>query len=799
VRGSADPAGVEALDYRAIFERGGARALIVRADAPRFTIAAISDSYLQLLGRARDEVVGKGLAEVLTSGAEGSVLDIPGVLSASLERVLATRAPDSTRLGPGGSLVPFASSSLPPPRYFRVVHVPLFAPGGELEQIVQRLEDEAELVVLEQRVQDQERQSALLAQSVWPRSASDELRTPLTLMLGPIQDILSGTRGLLPESVRTDIEVVQRNALRLHRLVNALLDLSRSEAERALAEYEPTDLASATAAIAGLFRPALERVGLTLELDCEPLPAPVFVDPELWEKIVVNLLSNAFKFTAEGKIRVSVAARAAEVELVVSDTGSGIAAADLPRVFERFFRAEGRKERGPEGTGVGLALVQQLVRLHGGDVRLESVERGGTAVTVRLPAGSAHLPARRVVKADPSSRRASAAAAYVEELELWLDRAAEAQAAASLEPRSAGATPGRARILIADDDAAMLGYLSRTLSALWHVDVAVDGKSALARVRAELPDLLISDVTMPGLDGYGLLYELRNDARTRHVPVLLLSGRAEARSAFEGIERGVDDYLVKPFAERDLLMRVQSHLKTAELRRAWVRELEHANRELQAFSYSVSHDLRAPLRTIDGFSQTLLEDHAASLDEEGRRYLNRIRAAAQRMASLIDDLLELSRVGRATLTRERVDLSALAEEALEGLGERDPGRSVYTFVVPGLWAEGDRRQLGMVLDHLLSNAWKFTGKRPLGRIEVGRERQGELEVFFVRDNGVGFELSDAGRLFSPFQRLHTAEFEGRGIGLTMVQRIIARHGGRVWVDAARDRGATFFFTLGEQE
>jgi signal transduction histidine kinase len=801
VRGPGDQTEAEgALDYREVFERGGGRALIVQADAPRFTVAAVSDAYLQVLGLTREQVLGKSLAEVVSSSVPASgALDPDGALAASLARVLATGAADAVRLGSRGALASLGASSLPPSRHFRAQHVPLFGPGGQAQFIVQRLDDDDELVLLEQRVHDQDQHSALLG-SLWPKNASDELRAPLMLMLGPIRDIVSGTRGVLPESVRADIELVQRNALRLERLVNALLDLSRSEGERAAAEYEPTDLARATAGIAALFRPAIERVGLTLELDCEPLHEPVYVDPELWEKVVVNLLSNAFKFTDEGKISVAVHAHGPEVALVVSDTGRGIPAADQPRLFERFFRAEGnKKERGPEGMGVGLALVRQLVRLHGGNVQIDSVERGGTAVTVRLPTGTTHLPPARVVKADPASRRASPAAAYLEELGLWLDRAAEADESPSIEPTSSGIKPGRARILIVDDDAAMLGYLSRTLSALWHVDVAVDGKSALARARDELPDLVISDVVMPGLDGYGLLRELRKDVRTRHVPVLLLSGRPEDRAAYEGIERGADDYLMRPFSERDLLTRVQSHLNTAELRRGWARELTHAHGELQAFSYSVSHDLRAPLRTIDGFSQTLLEDHASGLDEEGRRYLQRIRVAAQRMGSLIDDLLELSRVGRAALTPERVDLSALAEEALEGLAEREPGRSVYTFVVPGLWAAGDRRLLAMVLDHLLGNAWKFTSKRPLGRIEVGRERQGEREVFFVRDNGVGFELSDAGRLFSPFQRLHPGEFEGRGIGLTMVQRIIARHGGRIWVDAARDRGATFFFTLGEQE
>jgi PAS domain S-box-containing protein len=226
-------------------------------------------------------------------------------------------------------------------------------------------------------------------------------------------------------------------------------------------------------------------------------------------------------------------------------------------------------------------------------------------------------------------------------------------------------------------------------------------------------------------------------------------------------------------------------------------ELTAVNRELEAFSYSVSHDLRAPLRAIDGFSQALLEDHLDRLDEEGREHLHRVRAAAQRMAQLIDDLLDLSRVTRREMRRERVDLSALAREAIEQLRKADPGRAVEAEIADGAVAEGDPHLLRIVLDNLLGNAWKFTAKRPDARVEFGTTTTGEGErAFFVRDNGVGFDMAYADKLFGAFQRLHgMTEFPGTGIGLATVQRVVHRHGGRVWADATPGRGATFFFTL----
>ncbi len=344
----------------------------------------------------------------------------------------------------------------------------------------------------------------------------------------------------------------------------------------------------------------------------------------------------------------------------------------------------------------------------------------------------------------------------------------------------------------------MRDYVSRLLAGRYDVLPVPDGLKALAAAEADPPDLILTDVMMPGLDGFGLLRELRKNARTRTVPVILLSARAGEDSAVEGLDAGADDYLAKPFSARELLARVRTHLELARVRREWANELEKANRELEAFSYSVSHDLRAPLRAIDGFSKMLLDEYGEKLDEQGCLYLDRVCAAAKKMAALIDDLLNLSRISRATLRREPVNLTELAQSTLATLRERSPSRDVSIKIAAGLQAHGDARLIVIVLENLLGNAWKFTAKNLRAEIAVGQENRRNETVFFVRDNGAGFDMTCADKLFTPFQRLHLdSDFEGTGIGLATVQRVISRHGGRVWTEAEIGKGATFYFTLGD--
>jgi light-regulated signal transduction histidine kinase (bacteriophytochrome) len=289
---------------------------------------------------------------------------------------------------------------------------------------------------------------------------------------------------------------------------------------------------------------------------------------------------------------------------------------------------------------------------------------------------------------------------------------------------------------------------------------------------------------------------LRANPATVSLPVILLSARAGEEAAVQGIDSGSDDYLVKPFSARELLARVATHLELARMRRAWVAELERANRELDAFSYSVSHDLRAPLRAIDGFASILLTDHADALDDRARHCLDRIINGVARMSSLVEALLELARISRVSLTKSDVDLSALSAEVVAELATANPGRVISVMIEPGLSARGDRQLLNVVLLNLIGNAWKFTSRTPDARIEVVRLR-GEPDGFVVRDNGAGFDMNHAANLFAPFQRFHQAtDFAGTGVGLATVYRVVTRHGGRIWAEAAPGCGAAFFFTLG---
>ncbi|MFW8595510.1 ATP-binding protein [Cribrihabitans neustonicus] len=423
------------------------------------------------------------------------------------------------------------------------------------------------------------------AKTLFFSNVSHEFRTPITLMLGPLADMLS--REDLDPGAREPLEMVQRNGRRLLKLVNSLLDFSRIEAGRAQASFEPMDLGALTADLASSFRSACENAGLELEVDCAPVEA--YADRELWEKIVLNLLSNAFKFTLEGRISVTLAEEDGAAVLRVRDTGTGIPEAELPRIFDRFHRVAGSGGRSYEGSGIGLALAQEVAALHGGNISAESELGAGTCFTVRIPLGAKHLPQDRIGAAKSLQSTAVAAETYVEEAMRWLPEGGSAprltESAGPLPRPAAVPAEGdapRVRILWADDNADMRDYVRRLLSPSYEVICAADGAAALEAARATPPDLVLSDVMMPKLDGFGLIAALRADPRLRTVPVILLSARAGEESRVEGLEAGASDYLVKPFSERELLARVEAQLKLARLRAEVARGEALSERILQS-------------------------------------------------------------------------------------------------------------------------------------------------------------------------------------------------------------------------
>ncbi|MFN8489360.1 MAG: ATP-binding protein [Caldilineaceae bacterium] len=434
------------------------------------------------------------------------------------------------------------------------------------------------------------------AKTIFFNNISHEFRTPLTLILGPAEDALADHQEPLAPGQRSRLELLHRNGLRLLKLVNTLLDFARLEAGRVEAVYEETDLAAFTAELASVFRSAIEKAGLRLLVDCPPIAAPTYVDKGMWEKIVLNLLSNALKFTFTGEIRVTLrlintpsmaTANGAglnqkpSIELEVRDTGVGIPPEALPHLFERFYRVAGAQARTQEGSGIGLALVQELVRLHSGTVEVNSQVGEGSAFYVTIPTGEAHLPADRVNATRTLQSTALNAMPYVEEALRWLpvqDAALEREqvnemvSAPRLPPSTPHATRSK-RILIADDNADLREYLARLLKPWYTVELVGDGTAALQALHHQLPDLVLADIMMPRLDGLELLHALRQQEETRNLPVILLSARAGEANSIEGLASGADDYLVKPFSAAELLARIDARLTLKQVQQAAAEQL----------------------------------------------------------------------------------------------------------------------------------------------------------------------------------------------------------------------------------
>ncbi|HET6392937.1 MAG TPA: ATP-binding protein [Blastococcus sp.] len=389
------------------------------------------------------------------------------------------------------------------------------------------------------------------AKTTFFSDVSHELRTPLTLLLGPIADVLDDTTEPLPAPVREQLQLAVRNGQRLQRLVNDLLDFASIEAGRANPVRVETDVATFTSELAGIFRAATERAGLRLTVDCPPLGRPAHVDPRMWEKVVVNLLANAVKYTFVGGIDVALRGDDDGFRLTVSDTGVGIVAEELPQLFERFHRVAGATARTREGTGIGLALVHELAALHGGTVAVTSEPGAGSTFSVTLPYGAPDV-------VDPGPRAVSPSDAARGEAASWEEDTS----------RPGTTVLSGADVLVVDDNADMRAYLARLLGPHWVVRTTANGEEALRAVAERRPDVVLTDVMMPRIDGFELLRALRADPATRQIPVIMLTARAGQEASVEGLEAGADDYLAKPFRADELIARVRVALERAAGRSA---------------------------------------------------------------------------------------------------------------------------------------------------------------------------------------------------------------------------------------
>ncbi|HEY0189484.1 MAG TPA: ATP-binding protein [Kofleriaceae bacterium] len=582
-------------------------------------------------------------------------------------------------------------------------------------------------------------------------------------------------------------------------MVNTLLDFTRLEPGHAHATFAPTDLAAMTRDLASAFESAAAQAGLELVVECPPLPEPVFVDPELWEQVVLNLLSNANKYTHAGWIRVALAWHAGDAVLRVEDSGVGIPEAELPHIFERFHRARVTEGRSHEGTGIGLALVQELAAVHGGAVEVESVLGEGSKFRVRIPSGSAHLPVDQLHPQPGHARASSRTAAYADEARRWsAPDAPRTSAPRDHEP------PIAARIPVIDDNPDLRGYVVGLLAqGFRQVDSAADGEAGLALARATRPDVILSDVMMPRLDGFALVRALRADDRTRATPVILLSARAGDESTTDALSTGANDYLIKPFSARELIARVKTHLEMTRARREVTRhelieaDLRQAVQMRDDFLTVASHELRTPLTTLGLQADALLRavrnaGGAAPLVHKAEV----IRAQANQLESLVEGMLDVSSLegGALRLELTEVDLGELARSVAARFagqaGRTSTPLTTSALAVVGRW---DARRVTQALTHVVLNALKFGKGKP---VELRVERHGELGQITVSDHGIGIAPEHHAWIFDRFERgVSERHYGGLGLGLWIARQLIHAMGGTIRAASAVGEGAAFTIEL----
>ncbi|MCI0747149.1 MAG: ATP-binding protein [Verrucomicrobia subdivision 3 bacterium] len=820
-----DSAHLPPPDFRNLFESAPGLYLVL---TPAFKIVAVSDAYLRATLTKRSEILGRGIFDVFPDNPDDPNATGVRNLRASLGRVVQNRVPDAMAVQKYDIRRPESEGGGFEERFWSPVNSPVFGPNGELAYIIHRVEDVTEFVRLRQRGVEQSKLTAelqsraqqmesevfLRAQEVQEANrklreanerlaqldqlkteffanVSHELRTPLTLIIGPTEKLLASSD--LAESTRCDLEVIMRNARTLLKHVNDLLDVSRLEAGKMQLAYADIDLARLVRLVASHFEVLAKEKGFTYTIETSEA-LPVQVDSEKIQRVLLNLLSNAFKFTPEqGRIRCTLRSDAARSRAVieVADSGPGIPPDLREAAFERFRQLHGGTMRRFGGTGLGLAIARDFVVLHGGTISVSEAPEGGAVFTVELPVQAPAGIEIRLTSDDLSSLAQTARQSV-----------APLHAPASERVLTAG-EQGHPLVLVVEDNRDLNRFIRESLASEYRVESAFDGSEGLRKAIELRPDLVLTDVMMPEMSGDALVQTLRADKNLDTTPIILLTAKADDELRVKLLRGGAQDYLMKPFSVGELRARIGNLVavkKADERVRRLNAELRTANTELEAFSYSVSHDLRAPLRAVHAFCEMLVADHSAELSEEGRRLLNSVRTNAERMEDLIEALLRFARLSRQPLAKQQVKLSALVHQIVEELRQQEGERRVEVRIGDLTDCVADPSLLRQVFVNLLSNAFKFTRHKGTAVIEVGCEDEDGESVFFVKDNGAGFDMRYAAKLFGVFQRLHrTDEFEGSGVGLSIVQSIIQRHGGRIWAEAEVEKGATFYFTLPQNQ
>ncbi|MBC7998210.1 MAG: response regulator, partial [Leptolyngbya sp.] len=637
------------------------------------------------------------------------------------------------------------------------------------------------------------------AKTIFFSNISHEFRTPLTLMLGPIESMINNATD---NEHKKELEIVQRNAQRLLKLVNTLLDFSRIESSRFEARYEPTLLGEYVIDLASLFRSAIETAGLEFEVIGLDDGEKAYVDREMWEQIVFNLLSNAFKFTITGKITIALRKIGANFELSVKDTGIGIPEEQLENIFKRFHRLKAEGARTYEGSGIGLAMVNELVQLHGGNLRVKSGKGKGTEFIASIPKGKSHLPEDQLVEERKLAVNLRQASPFLQEANSWLQTSVDDNSDQSILLDEQ--TPS---IIVADDNADMREYIRRLLAPFYEVRFASNGRDALKMLKDRIADLLISDIMMPEMDGLELLSAIRQSETLKNMPVLLVSARAGDEARASGIEAGADEYIVKPFSVRELHARVtrllQKHQFSQSLELAIQKKTEQIRLEIEAksqFLSTVGHEVRSPISGIIGVMDIIHDN--PNLDAESRELVDVALDSSKRLLLILNDLLDSSKLSAGSLTLERriFEPRPIISDVVHLVKPEASKKGVEIISsvssdVPEILC-GDELRLRQIIQNLVFNAIKFTSK---GSIEIMVENLNGAEddvmlKFIVKDSGIGITPEEQTKIFEPFVQAAdstTRVYGGTGLGLNICRTLVKLMDGEILVDSEIGKGSTF--------
>jgi signal transduction histidine kinase len=798
----------ESVDFRHLFESAPGLYLVL---SPELKILAVSNAYLNATLTKREEIISKGIFDVFPDNPDDPSASGVGNLRASLQRVLETAAPDAMAVQKYDIPRPESEGGVFEEKYWSPLNTPVFGKNGKVQYIIHRVEDVTEFIKLKnsgtqqhklteelktkadqmeteifrraQEIQEANKKlrEAEKVKSEFFANVSHELRTPLSLILSPLESILSGKHGAIPQEQEKFLNTIHNNSLRLLQLVNGLLDFSKVEAGKMNVHREPTDIAILIRTILNDFESMMGGKKIDLSYDIAFNNTYVMLDRYLFERILFNLLSNAAKFTEDdGKVFVKAYMEGDNLHLSVTDTGIGIPEAAIKNLFQKFSQVEGSSIRRFEGTGLGLAMVKEFSELLGGSVTVKSEVNKGSTFAVRCLAP--------ITEAKPDENKTAERRSLIPFYRsIQLDENKDSEAAGNLP-----------KVLICEDNQELSAYIVSVLHGICQIKTAPDGERALELVHSWHPDLVLSDVMMPKKDGISVCREIKSNPATSKISVVLLTALTHREAMMKGWEVKADEYLFKPFHPEELLTRINSLLSVVRDRKNTEfileqknKQLVEANAELESFSYSVSHDLRAPLRSINGYTKILEEDLGDKLDEQGRRTLNKIIQNTSRMNKLIDDLLEFSKLGRKELEKRNIDTTKLVQSIVE---EMKPKANVVVNDL--IRAQADHALITQVWINLISNAIKYSEKKANPTVEVGSSLNNREVIYYVKDNGAGFNMEYSDKLFGVFQRLHKEnEFQGTGIGLALVKRIVMKHHGRVWAEGKVNEGATFYFSL----